>query len=143
MTSLSQIRSFALLSTFALTQSAWADGPAVPAGSMPAPGAPVAAAAAGPSSALGFGPMLVPYIAIFALLYFMVLRPQQKRAQEQKDLISALKEGDEVVTSSGFLGKVAGIADKVITLQLDDKVKVKLLKSQVAQVVKGPIKDLA
>ena len=57
-------------------------------------------------------------------------------------LISSLKQGNEVVTSSGILGTIRGLTEKVITLEVADNVKIKVLKSQIAQVVKGQIKDL-
>ena len=57
-------------------------------------------------------------------------------------MLNELKDGDEIVTSSGFLGKVHGIADKVVIVELADDVNVKVLKSQIAQVVKGQIKEL-
>ena len=56
-------------------------------------------------------------------------------------MISALKDGDEVLTQAGILGKVAGITDKVITLEVSSNVRVKMLKSQVTQVIKGSIQD--
>ncbi|MBI2712724.1 MAG: preprotein translocase subunit YajC [Bdellovibrio sp.] len=83
-----------------------------------------------------------PFILMFAVMYFLILRPQQKRMKEQQNMISALKHGDEILTASGILGKVTGIADKVLTVEIADNVRIKLLKSQVSQVVKGPIKDL-
>lgn len=97
------------------------------------------AAAASQPSAWG---MFMPFLFMFAVLYFLMIRPQQKRAKEQQKMLNELKYGDEIVTSSGFLGKVHGIADKVVIVELADDVKVKILKSQVAQVVKGQIKDL-
>jgi preprotein translocase subunit YajC len=77
------------------------------------------------------------------VVYFLILRPQQKKMKEQQTMVSALKQGDEIVTASGFLGKVTGVAEKVVTLELADGVRVKMLKSQVSQVVTGSIKDLA
>lgn len=111
-----------------------AEGPTVPSGSAPA-----TAAAQQP----GFGSMLVPFVAMFAVVYFMMIRPQQKKMKEQQDMLAALKQGDEVLTSSGILGKVAGITDKVVTVEVAEDVKIKMLKSQITQIVKGQIKDLA
>ena len=76
------------------------------------------------------------------VVYFLMIRPQQKKMKEQQDMLTALKHGDEIVTNSGLLGKVTGIADKVVTLEIADGVRVKMMKSQVAQVIKGSIKDL-
>lgn len=116
---------------------ALADSPAVPAGS--APSAPAAAAPQQPGGIMAFAPFLL----MFAVLYFLVLRPQQKRVKEQQEMMTSLKHGDEIVTNSGILGKVTGITDKVVTVEVADNVRVKMLKSQVSQVVKGSIKDLA
>jgi preprotein translocase subunit YajC len=108
--------------------------PAVPAGSN-APSAP--AQAPPPSGIMGFA----PFILIFAIFYFMLIRPQQKKAKEQMDMLSALKQGDEVITAAGILGKVTGINDKVVTVEVADDVRVKMLKTQISQVVKGSLKD--
>ncbi len=84
-----------------------------------------------------------PLILMFGVFYFLILRPQQKKMKEQQSMIAALKHGDEIVTASGILGKVTGITDKVVTVEVADNVRVKMMKSQVSQVVKGSIKDLA
>lgn len=122
--------------TLALGGSALADSPAVPAGSQ---GAAPAGAAQQPST-LG---MVAPFILMFGVFYFLMIRPQQKRMKEQQEMLASLKHGDEVLTSSGILGKVTGITEKVVTVEVADNVRVKMLKSQVSQVVKGQIKDLA
>ena len=80
---------------------------------------------------------------MFGVLYFLVLRPQQKKIKEQQTMLSTLKHGDEIVTTSGILGKVTGITEKVVTVEVADNVRVKMMKSQVSQVVKGSVKDLA
>ena len=84
-----------------------------------------------------------PFVLMFGVLYFLILRPQQKKMKEQQNMLSALKHGDEILTNSGFLGKVTGITDKVVTVEVADNVRVKMLKSQISQVIKGSIKDLA
>lgn len=114
------------------TAGAFADGPAVPGG----------ATAATPQQPGIFG-MVVPFLAMFAVIYFLMIRPQQKKMKEQQDMLGSLKHGDEVLTASGILGKVTGIADKVVTVEIADNVRVKMLKSQITQVIKGQIKDLA
>lgn len=106
----------------------------------PVPGALAPQGAVPPQP--GIGSMLVPFALMFAVVYFLMIRPQQKKLKEQQAMISALKQGDEIVTNSGFLGKVAGINDKVVTVELADRVQVRMLKSQVSQVVKGQIKEL-
>jgi len=132
-----------LLGLTALPVTSRADGVPVPAGSpatsqtaaAPAQGATAGQAGTpGQPGALG---MLMPFALVFGVMYLFMLRPQQKRVKEHKQLLDTLKKGDDVVTSSGFLGKVHGITDKVVTLELSDNVRVKLLKSQVSQIIKG------
>lgn len=74
----------------------------------------------------------LPIIFIFAIFYFLMLRPQKKQMEEEKKMLSDLQKGDEVYTKSGLLGVVAGMTEKVITLEVADNVKIKVLKSQVA-----------
>ena len=135
------ITAFLLLCAVAF--SVYADGPVMPGQAPAGAAAPVAGQplASGPQQS-PFG-MMMPLLIMFAVVYFLMIRPQQKKAKNQQQMITALTHGDEVVTSSGFLGKITGIADKVVTLELADNCKVKVLKSQIAQVIKGQIKDLA
>jgi preprotein translocase subunit YajC len=126
-----------LLTAFGSVTLALADGPVVPAGSSAA--APGATAGQQP----GFGSMLVPFALMFGVIYFLMIRPQQKKMKDQQAMISQLKNGDEILTSSGILGKLTGVTEKVVTVEVADGVRVKMLKSQVSQVVKGQIKDLS
>jgi preprotein translocase subunit YajC len=119
------------------TSLVYAEGPAVPAGSSAPTSAP--SAPQQPGGLMAFA----PFILMFVVLYFLVLRPQQKKMKDQQNMLSSLKHGDDVITASGLLGKVTGITEKVVTLEVADNVRVKMLKSQVSQVVKGNIKDLA
>ena len=86
------------------------------------------AAAAGPSLLEN----LFPFIAIFALFYFLILRPQQRRSQGQRDFQTNLKRGDSVLTSSGIMGTIEGLTDRFVTLQIANGVKIKVLKSAIA-----------
>ncbi len=130
--------SVAYLSVFGAL--ALADGPAVPAGtSAPVSGAPATGFGQQPGGLMAFAPFLL----MFGVVYFLMLRPQQKKVREQQEMITALKHGDEVVTASGLIGKVTGITEKVVTVEVADNVRVKMMKSQVSQVIKGSIKDLA
>lgn len=115
---------------------ALADNAPVPAGG-PAAGVP------GQPPQPGFGSMLVPFALMFGVIYFLMIRPQQKKMKAQQAMMSDLKSGDEILTSSGILGKVTGITEKVVTVEVADNVRVKMLKSQVSQVIKGNVKDLA
>lgn len=86
---------------------------------------------------------LAPLALVFVVFYFLLIRPQQKKLKESQEMVAALKHGDEVLTASGILGKITGITEKVVTLEVADNVRVKMLKSQISQVIKGSIKDLA
>jgi len=97
-----------------------------------------AAAAASP----GFEQFL-PLIIIFVLFWFMLIRPQMKRAKEQKKMLSELTKGDEVITSSGQLGKVAKISDQYVSLEIADGVITHVQKSAVQTLLpKGTIKGI-
>jgi preprotein translocase subunit YajC len=74
----------------------------------------------------------LPIVFIFVIFYFLMLRPQKKQLEEEKKMMSELQKGDEVYTKSGLLGVVAGLTEKVITLEVAENVKIKVLKSQVA-----------
>ncbi len=76
--------------------------------------------------------MFVPFFVIFVIFYFLIIRPQGRRQKDQQKFISELKRGDEVVTSSGILGRIEGLTDQFVTLEISDGVKVKMLRSQVA-----------
>lgn len=73
----------------------------------------------------------IPMILIFAVFYFLLLRPQQVRQKKQKLLLEGLKKGDKVVTSSGILGTVANLSKVTVTLQVADNVKIKMLRDSV------------
>src|SRR4051794_39094722 len=94
---------------------AWADGPAMPAGA-PGGGGTTGAAPQQP----GLSSMMVPFLLMFGVVYFLMIRPQQKKMKEQQEMLTALKHGDEILTTSGILGKVTGIADKVVTVEIAD-----------------------
>ncbi|ASD63519.1 preprotein translocase YajC subunit [Bdellovibrio bacteriovorus HD100] len=76
--------------------------------------------------------MFVPFIFIFVIFYFLIIRPQSKRQKEHQKFLTEIKRGDEVVTSSGILGRVEGITEQFVTLEIADGVKVKMLRSQIA-----------
>jgi preprotein translocase subunit YajC len=73
----------------------------------------------------------VPLIAIFAIFYFLVLRPQSKKAKEHQAMLSELKKGDEVVTQGGLIGKISGITDNELTLQVQEGVRVRVTRASV------------
>jgi len=75
--------------------------------------------------------MLVPMLLIFAVFYFIMIRPQSKRQKEMQKMLSELKKGDEVVTSSGIIGRVSGIKDTEIILLVSEGVRIRMQKSAV------------
>lgn len=75
---------------------------------------------------------LLPFILIFVIFYFLLIRPQQKQKKQHKEMLDAIKKGDRVITSSGFMGTVANIHKDVVTLQIGDNVKLKMKKDHIA-----------
>ena len=82
---------------------------------------------------------LMPLLLLFVLFYVMILRPQQKRAKAHKAMVEGLKRGDMVITSSGFIGKVAKVSDDEVMLELGENVKVRMLKADVAELRGKPV----
>jgi preprotein translocase subunit YajC len=109
---------------------------------------PAFAQAAG-AAPMGSTDMLVqfaPFIVIFAIIYFLILRPQQKRAKEQREMVQSARRGDIVVTAGGLIGKVTKSTDDTeIELEIAPNVRVRLARSGIADVrSKGePVKDAA
>ena len=98
------------------------------------------AAAAGPMGGLM---EFLPIILMFGVLYFMMIRPQMKKAKEHKALIAALAKGDEVVTQGGIAGRVAKVGDDFLAVEVADKVEIQVQKSAVSLVLpKGTLKNL-
>ena len=79
----------------------------------------------------------LPLILLFAVFYFLLIRPQQKRAKTHKQFIDNLKKGDRVVTSGGMYGTITGVTDDSVTIEVAEKVRVRVLKSAIADYVKG------
>lgn len=108
-----------------LIQDAWAD--AVPA---------TAAAGNGFVS-------LIPLVLLFVVFYFLLIRPQNKRMKEHKQMIEALAKGDEIVTNGGLLGKVTSLGDNFIVIEIALNIEVKIQRQAIAAVMpKGTIKTL-
>ena len=87
---------------------------------------------------------LLPFVLIFVIMYFLILRPQQKRAKEHQDLVKNLRRGDTVVTSGGLVGKVTKVVDEEqIEVEIADGVRVRQVRSMITGVrAKGePVKD--
>ena len=85
----------------------------------------------------------LPIILMFAVFYFLMIRPQQKKAKEHKALIEALSKGDEVVTNSGIAGRVAKVGDDFVALEIATNVEIQIQKPAIAVVLpKGTLKNL-
>jgi preprotein translocase subunit YajC len=98
-----------------------------------------AAPGAGGGQSFQFALLMAAFIALF---YFMLIRPQQRRAKEHQALVSKLTSGDEVVTSGGLLGRITDVGDTFVTLEVADGVRVKVQKVQVTQLMpKGTLKS--
>ncbi|MEO6688864.1 MAG: preprotein translocase subunit YajC [Dokdonella sp.] len=99
------------------------------------------AQAAAPAAAANPLISFLPLIVLFGIFYFMLIRPQMKRAKEQRNMVSALAKGDEVLTNGGLLGRIEEIADQFVVLEIAPNVRVKLQKQAVSMVLpKGTLK---
>ncbi len=94
---------------------------------------PAYAQAAGGGSAFT---SFIPLILIFAIMYFLLIRPQQKKAKDHKAMVAAVRRGDQVVTQGGIIGKVTKVRDEQeIDIEIAKRVKVRVVKSTLAQVI--------
>ncbi len=78
----------------------------------------------------------VPLILMFAIFYFLLIRPQQKKAKMHKALLSALKKGDRVVSSGGLHGLVTGLTEEVVTMEIAPKIRVKISRGSISGVAR-------
>ena len=74
----------------------------------------------------------IPLILMFVIFYFLLIRPQQKRTKEHRQMISNLKKGDRIVTSGGIHGRITGMDDATLTVEIADKVRVKVARGNVS-----------
>jgi preprotein translocase subunit YajC len=95
---------------------------------------PAYAQAAGSAGSAGFVQTLIFMVALFAIMYFLMIRPQQKRLKAHREMIAGLRRGDTVVTGGGLIGKVIRVTDDELQVELAENVRVK--------VVKGTIQDV-
>src|SRR5271154_1737148 len=128
-----------------LINSAHAQSTPPAPGSAAAPGAAAPATTATtevPSSSAGAPPpppggtlgTMLPFALMFGVIYFLIIRPQQKKMKEHQDSIGTIKHGDEIITNGGLIGKVTGVNERVLTVEIADGVRVKILKTQVASI---------
>lgn len=98
---------------------------------------------AGAAGSMGGLMEFLPIILMFGVLYFLMIRPQMKKAKEHKALVAALAKGDEVVTQAGIAGRISKVGDDFISVEIAEKVEVQIQKSAVALVLpKGTLKNL-
>ncbi|MDH3871931.1 MAG: preprotein translocase subunit YajC [Gammaproteobacteria bacterium] len=84
----------------------------------------------------------LPLIFIFVVFYFLLIRPQSKKAKEHKQMVGALAKGDEVVTSGGMLGKITSLGDNFVELEVAEGTRVKIQRQAVANLMpKGTVKE--
>lgn len=101
------------------------------------------AQAAATSSTGGGYEQILMMVAMFAVLYFIMIRPQMKRAKEHKALVEGLAKGDEVVTQGGIAGRITKVGDSFVTVEIADKVEIQVQKPAVQLVLpKGSLKSL-
>jgi preprotein translocase subunit YajC len=92
--------------------------------------------AAGPAGGMAAFQQVIPLVFMFAIFYFLLIRPQQKKAKEHKALLEGIKKGDNVITAGGVHGKITAVDDGIVTLEIATGVNIKIIKSYVAAVKK-------
>ncbi|MBI2357378.1 MAG: preprotein translocase subunit YajC [Deltaproteobacteria bacterium] len=90
-------------------------------------------APSGPSQLVSF----IPLILVFLIFYLLLIRPQQRKVKEQREMLGKLKKNDEVMTSGGIYGKVVALSDTVVTLEVAPNVRIRVSRPQIAALVKG------
>ncbi len=88
----------------------------------------------GGAQGAGFG-AFIPLLLMFAIFYFLLIRPQQKKAKEHRDMLSTLKKGDRVISSGGLHGVVTGLTDDVVTMEIAPKVRVKVSRGSISAIL--------
>ena len=82
------------------------------------------------------GGQIIPLVFMFAIFYFLLIRPQQKKAKEHKALLESMKKGDNVITAGGVHGKVTAVDSDIVTLEVANNVNVKITKSYISTIKK-------
>ena len=80
---------------------------------------------------------LIPIVLMFVIFYFLLIRPQQKKAKEHREMISQVRKGDRIVTSGGLHGRVTAVSDSTLTVEIADRVRVKIARGNISQVVQS------
>jgi preprotein translocase subunit YajC len=94
--------------------------------------AQAAAPAAGGGAAFA---QFIPLILVFLIMYFLIMRPQQKKMKQHRAMIEALKKGDNVITQGGILGKVVSVRDDEVEVEIAQGVRIRVVRATIAQVV--------
>lgn len=97
-----------------------------------APGGPAGGAGGG----MAAFQQIIPLVFMFAIFYFLLIRPQQKKAKEHKALLDSMKKGDNVITAGGVHGKVTSVENELVTLEIANNVNIKITKSYIAAIKK-------
>ena len=80
---------------------------------------------------------LIPIVLMFVIFYFLLIRPQQKKSKEHREMINRLKKGDRIITSGGLHGRITAVSETTMTVEIADKVRVKIARGNVSQVVQS------
>ncbi|MFA7404025.1 MAG: preprotein translocase subunit YajC [Pelobacteraceae bacterium] len=92
--------------------------------------------AAGGAGGMAAFQQIIPLVFMFAIFYFLLIRPQQKKAKEHKALLESMKKGDNVITAGGVHGKVTAVENDLVTLEVANNVNIKITKSYIAAIKK-------
>jgi preprotein translocase subunit YajC len=129
--------------------SAAPSGNTAPAGGPPA-SVPTGATTSAPSaggggflSGAGLSNPIVLFPLLLVMMYFIMIRPEQKRRKETDSWLKSLKKGDEVATTGGLIGRISGLDENVVTLEVQEKVRVKVLRASVTGKAPGAAKSAA
>ena len=79
----------------------------------------------------------IPLILMFVIFYFLLIRPQQKRAKEHREMIAAVKKGDRIITSGGIYGRITSTSDATLTVEIADKVRIKLNRGNIGSLAQA------
>jgi preprotein translocase subunit YajC len=93
-------------------------------------------AAGGAGGGMAAFQQIIPLVFMFAIFYFLLIRPQQKKAKEHKSLLESMKKGDNVITAGGVHGKVTAVENDLVTLEVANNVNIKITKSYIAAIKK-------
>ena len=87
--------------------------------------------------------LLIPLVGFMAIMYFLMIRPQQKRQKEHNRMLAALKKGDEIVTAGGIIGKIRSVSETFVTIEVSQNNAIKVMKSSISGLTKQPEKNTA